>query len=350
MGKDLSKMNLSELLGHFKMDQIVDYDNVMRLPTGSLMLDDHLGGGWAVGRINELWGAPSYGKSLISMITVGRVLEMGGRVLYIDTENSWDPTWAKNFLDIEDRERFTLAEPNIETPGERVLDMTHQLVENQSVDLIVLDSKDELLFQAEQEGSTGDFYVGVRARILGIWARKMANLLKETNITFLLVSQLRKKIGAMADPDTTSGGLALEHACSIRLRMHSPQPLKEKVGSKEIVVGKVLKGKTNKNKTAKSQPEFSFRVREFETELGSLWTVDTSWEIVEMGTELGMFTNKGGDVYTGNGTIVWNGVELGNANAAIEKLRGNPDLRGELEQAIREKKHWHTISLLEPAK
>lgn len=337
MGKAVKEMNAIELAEHFHLKIVPVYEEVEYMSTGILSLDEALGGGIARGRIQEIWGAPSYGKSQTTYIIIAQTLRMGGKAALLDLERSWDPDWAKNFFDIDDP-NFTLFQKNRDTVGEDILEYIDHLTLRNEHDLIVLDSKDALVFRAELEGDHEDYHVGVRARHFTLFVNRLDQFLGDSKTAFLFVSQVRAAIGDKYNPLTTSGGKALEHFCAMQIRLDAPKPIKD--GDKGAVIGYEYHGLCNKNKTFPKGKLYTYRTRDFTDADGVVLTLhDRGYELVEYGKNLGLFTNSSGEIYTGSGNIVFDDVELGNKAKAIELLR--TDLVAQkLEQRIRNKMGW----------
>ncbi len=340
MGKSIAEMNAIELAQHFNIKVMPTHEEVERLSSGSLSLDKALGGGLARGRIQEFWGEPSNGKSLAGYIAIGKTLRGGGKAMLIDTERSWDPEWASFFFDINDP-NFDLRQQERDTVGEVLLDYIDQLTLRNEYDLIVLDSKDGVIFRGELEGDNSDTHMGLRSRRLGLFIKKLNQLLGDCKTAFLFVSQVRAAIGNTYNPITTAGGYQMDHYCAIQVRLNAPAALTVTQGKKTIKVGFTLQGNTTKNKTAKKGQEFKLNVREFELEEGgSTWLYDRADEVINFGEELGLFLNASGDTYTGAGSINWHGINLGNRNAALMKLREDEALCEEIELEIRVTLGW----------
>ena len=340
--KPKKPLTLLEVMDKYKMKAVTEYDAVDRLPTGSLYLDEALGGGWAVGRIQELWGEPSNGKSLMAMISMGRAVRMGLRVVLFDIEFAFDPEWAKFYVDYESP-LFMLIQPEANTYGERILDMIMamcELPEDEAPALIVLDSKDALSFEAEIEGQSGSSFMGVRSQRLTHFIRRVSQIVGATNRTFLFISQVKANFGDTYNPLTTSGGWAMDHFSAIQVKTNMLQKLKATVNKKEIDIGKELNFVNGKNKTAEAKRTAKVRVRELVTTEGSLWAGDSAYEVLDFGTKMGMFTNTAGEVYSGAGNIIWKDRNLGMWNAAHLELMAEPTLLYELETEVRKRMGW----------
>lgn len=338
--KEKKVKTLAEIMNDYGLNVITEYEEVARLPSGSLELDRALGGGWAVGRIQEIWGAPSFGKSLLATIGIGRALFMGKKAALFDLEMSFDSEWSSHFMDV-DSENFILIQQRKDTTGESILNSILEL-SDKGVDLIVLDSKDAIVFAAEIEGGVGPKNMGLRSQSLGNFMRRLAQIIQDSNTTFIFTSEVRANFGNTYSPYTTSGGHQVDHKCAIQLSLNQPSALKVTVDRKDTVVGTSINTFTNKNKTARAKLNSSVDIREFKTETGSIWAVDTASEVLKIGTELQLFTLADGRVYDGAGNIHWKGENYGTKNAALTAWRAEPVLLSELEQAIRVKLGWVT--------
>lgn len=334
----MSSSTLADIIKKYDVTLIEEFDDVSRLPSGSLQLDRALGGGWPRGRISELWGEEHNGKSLITLIASGRTIMTGGSVVLLDMENAFNKTWASHFVDVKN-ERFAVLHQNENTYGEAILNMIHKLCENK-VDLIILDSKDALVFGAEVEGETGNAFFGIRSQRFSHFARRLAQILGDSETAVLLVSQARDKIGDTYSPITVSGGRALKHAYAIRVQMMAQKKIEATTDGVKSQVGFELNARTNKNNTYKNKQSAAVPVREFMTENGSIWTVDNAGEAFDIATELGLLTLENGKVYAGSGNAYFCDDLLGSKNVALQKLRAEPILLGKLEAVIRQRMGW----------
>lgn len=332
--------SLLDVLRKYDIKIVEQYEPIKRLPTGSLALDQALGGGWAKGCGQELWGEEHMGKSLIALITIGRTLSAGGTVVMIDTENSFDPVWAANYMDI-DHDNFHLLQQKANTYGEGILNMINEIAEN-GVDLIVLDSKDAISFEAEIEGVIGNSNMGIRSQRFSLFARRISQIIGDSDGVFLYISQARDNIGDQWHPLKTSGGRAFRHANAIKVQMRTPSKIEESRDGKKVVVGNTFNAYTTKNKTSKAFQTGGIRVREYPTKEGSVWAVDSPYEVIEFGTRLSLFTNTSGEIYTGAGNIIYQGETLGSKAAAMTRLNADLNLLSQIEIEIRVKMGWQT--------
>jgi recombination protein RecA len=287
------------------------------IPTGSIALDVALGiGGLPKGRVVEIFGPESSGKTTVALHAVASAQRMGGIAAFIDAEHALDPEYAKK-LGV-DTDALLVSQPDT---GEQALEIADMLVRSGALDLIVIDSVAALVPRAEIEGEMGDSHVGLQARLMSQALRKMTGALSNTGTTAIFINQLREKIGVMfGSPETTTGGRALKFYSSIRLDVRRIETLKdgtEAVGSRTRV--KVVKNKVS--------PPFK------QAEFDILYGIGISREggLIDMGVEQG-FVRKSGAWYTYDGDQLGQGKE--NARAF---LKDNPDLADELEKRIKEK-------------
>lgn len=287
------------------------------IPTGSIALDIALGiGGLPRGRIVEIYGPESSGKTTVALHAVASVQANGGIAAFIDAEHALDPVYAKKLgVNLDD---LYVSQPDT---GEQALEIADTLVRSGAIDLIVIDSVAALTPRAEIEGEMGDSHVGLHARLMSQALRKMTGAFATTNTTAIFINQLREKIGVMfGNPETTTGGKALKFYASVRLDVRRIETLKD--GSEPV--GSRTRVKVVKNKVA---PPFK------QAEFDILYGIGISREggLIDMGVEQG-FVRKAGAWYTYDGDQLGQGKE--NARAF---LRDNPDLANELEKRIKEK-------------
>lgn len=326
-------MSVDQLIQHFGMIQKNPFEPVLRLPTGSLSLDKCLGGGWPIGRITEIWGAPSNGKSLLSMITINHAIQNGKRVCYLDTERTFDSRWGNQFMDLGS-EKFVLLQQQEKTYGERILDMLGWMVEKDCFDLYILDSKDAITFAPEMEGETGDANMGVRAKRNTHFVRRLHQLLGANSAAFIFISQVRADLKAKyGDGLTTAGGWAMDHFASTQLKLNAPAKEVLKDGT---IAQLELQGKTSKNKTAMSGQEFSLRVNNDEGH----WYYNAGHDIVMAGKDVGLFVTGEGKPWTGAGHLYWNNIKLGSKEETIAAITEDLTLQADLYAAIRQQYGW----------
>ena len=284
--------------------------------TGSLTLDTALGvGGFPKGRIIEIYGPESSGKTTIALQAIAEVQKAGGRAAFIDAEHALDPVYAKN-LGVNINE-LLLSQPDT---GEQALEICEALVRSEAVSVVVIDSVAALVPQAEIEGEMGDSHVGLQARLMSQALRKLSGTINKTKTTAIFINQLREKVGVLfGNPETTPGGRALKFYSTIRLDIRRGEQIK--VGDQ--VIGNKTNIKVVKNKVA---PPFKSACVDIMYGEG----ISREGEIVDIASELGI-VDKSGAWYSYNGEKIGQGKE--NVKAL---LKTNIELKEELETKIRE--------------
>jgi len=287
------------------------------IPTGSIALDVALGiGGLPRGRVVEIYGPESSGKTTVALHAVASAQQAGGIAAFIDAEHALDPEYAQN-LGV-DTDALLVSQPDT---GEQALEIADMLVRSGALDILVIDSVAALVPRAEIEGEMGDSHVGLQARLMSQALRKMTGALSSTRTTMIFINQLREKIGVMfGSPETTSGGRALKFYSSVRLDVRRIETLKDGTDA----VGNRTRVKVVKNKVA---PPFK------QAEFDIIWGLGISREggLIDLGVEQGI-VRKSGAWYTYEGDQLGQGKE--NARTF---LRDNPDLANEIEKRIKEK-------------
>jgi recombination protein RecA len=287
------------------------------IPTGSLALDIALGiGGLPRGRVVEIYGPESSGKTTLALHAVANAQRAGGIAAFIDAEHALDPEYAKK-LGV-DTDNLLVSQPDT---GEQALEIMDMLIRSNAIDIVVIDSVAALVPKAEIEGEMGDSHVGLQARLMSQALRKITGALNSSGTTAIFINQLREKIGVFfGSPETTTGGKALKFYASIRLDIRRIETLKEGTEA----VGNRTRVKVVKNKMA---PPFK------QAEFDILYGVGISREgsLIDMGVEHG-FIRKSGAWYTYEGDQLGQGKE--NARGF---LRDNPDLANEIEKKVKEK-------------
>jgi recombination protein RecA len=286
------------------------------IPTGSIALDIALGiGGLPRGRIVEIYGPESSGKTTLALHAIASVQAAGGLAAFIDAEHALDPDYASK-LGI-DLDSLYVSQPDT---GEQALEICDTLVRSGAIDLVVIDSVAALVPRAEIEGEMGDSHVGLQARLMSQALRKMAGALSNTNTTCIFINQLREKIGVMfGSPETTTGGKALKFYASVRLDVRRIETLK---GGTEAV-GNRTRVKVVKNKVAPP-----FKQAEFDILYGE--GISREGSLIDIGVDAGI-VRKSGAWYTYEGDQLGQGKE--NARTF---LKDNPDLANEIEKRIKE--------------
>ena len=300
-----------------KLGNNAEHLEVAAIPTGALPLDAALGiGGVPRGRIVEIYGPESSGKTTLALQILAEAQALGGVVAFIDAEHALDPTYAARLgVDIDE---VLISQPDT---GEQGLEICDMLVRSNAIDCIVIDSVAALVPKAEIEGEIGDSSVGLQARLMSQALRKLAGSLSKSNTTCIFINQLREKIGVMfGNPETTTGGRALKFFSSVRIDIRRIETLKNKTND---AVGNRVRAKVVKNKVAPP-----FRQAEFDIMYGQ--GISREGCIIDMGVEAGV-VKKSGAWYTYGEDRLGQGRE-----AAKEMLRTHPDVRDEIEQKVRD--------------
>ena len=293
-----------------------DHMEIETVPTGSLSLDIALGvGGFPKGRIIEVYGPESSGKTTIALQAVAEVQKQGGRAAFIDAEHALDPVYAKA-LGVEINE-LLLSQPDT---GEQALEICEALVRSNAVQIVVIDSVAALVPQAEIEGEMGDSHVGLQARLMSQALRKLAGIINKTNTIAIFINQLREKVGIMfGNPETTTGGRALKFYASIRLDVRRGEQIK--IG--DSVIGNRTTIKVVKNKMAPP-----FKTASVDMMYGE--GVSYEGELIDLAADIDVI-NKSGAWYSYNGEKIGQGKE----NTKIF-LRNNPDIAADIDYKVRE--------------
>jgi recombination protein RecA len=289
---------------------------VETIPSGALTLDLALGGGIPKGRVIEIYGPESSGKTTVALHAIAEVQKLGGIAAFVDAEHALDPAYAKVLgVDIDN---LLISQPDT---GEAALEIVDQLVRSSAIDIIVIDSVAALVPRAEIEGEMGDSHVGLQARLMSQALRKIAGNMGKSGCTVIFLNQLRQKIGVTyGSPETTTGGQALKFYASVRLDIRRIQTLKK--GTEEY--GIRAKVKVAKNKVAPP-----FRVAEFDVIFGR--GISTLGCLVDLAEETGVLVRKGA-WYSYNG----DNISQGRDNA-IKYLEEKPEFAKQVEQEVRHK-------------
>ena len=296
--------------------------NIEATSTGSITLDVALGvGGYPKGRIIEIYGPESSGKTTFALHAIAEVQKEGGRAAFIDAEHALDPVYAKNLgVDLDE---LLLSQPDT---GEQALDICEALVRSGAIDIVVIDSVAALVPQAEIEGEMGDSHVGLQARLMSQALRKLGGTLNKTKTTAIFINQLREKVGVMfGNPETTPGGRALKFYSTIRLEVRRGEQIKQS----DNIMGNKTNVKVVKNKVAPP-----FKTASLDIMYGE--GVSKEGEIVDLATEIDVL-EKSGAWYSYNGEKIGQGKE--NVKALLKE---NKDLCNELEYKIRE--HYNLLN------
>lgn len=289
------------------------------IPTGSLALDLALGiGGIPRGRIIEIYGPESSGKTTLALHILAEAQKKGGISAFVDAEHALDPVYAKN-LGV-DTEELIISQPDT---GEQALEITESLVRSNALDVIVVDSVAALVPKAEIEGEMGDSHMGLQARLMSQGLRKLTGAINKSKASVIFINQLREKIGVMfGNPETTTGGRALKFFTSVRMDIRRIEIIKRG----DEMIGNRVRVKVVKNKVAPpfKQAEFDIMYGKGISKLGNLLDVGTDLDII----------NKAGAWYSYNGEKLGQGREN-----SKEFLAQNPELAKEIEDKIRETFH-----------
>lgn len=294
------------------------------IPSGSLLLDKALGiGGYPKGRIIEIYGPESSGKTTLALHAIAEVQKKGGRCAFIDAENAIDPVYAKHLgVNIDE---LILSQPD---SGEQGLNIMLMLIESGAVDLVVVDSVAALVPQVELDGEMGDAQVGAQARMMSKAMRKLAGLINQNDCTAIFINQLRLKVGVMyGNPETTPGGFALKFYASVRLEIRKSEVIKN--GTE--IVGNKVNVKIVKNKVA---PPF----RKCQLEITYGVGLSALSELVDLAVENDII-KKSGSWYSYHGDKIGQGKE-----AAKEYLKSNEEMRQEIEKQVQEVIRGHNLS------
>ena len=290
--------------------------NVETIPTGSLSLDIALGlGGIPKGRIIEIYGPESSGKTTVTLHMIAEVQKRGGIAGFIDAEHALDPVYAKNIgVDIDN---LYISQPD---NGEQALEITETMVRSGAIDIVVVDSVAALVPKAEIDGDMGDSHVGLQARLMSQALRKLTAVISKSNCTVVFINQLREKVGVMfGNPETTTGGRALKFYSSVRLDVRRIEALKQ--GGE--VIGNRTRVKVVKNKIAPP-----FKEAEFDIMFGK--GISKEGDIVDLASNVGII-NKSGAWFAYEGNKIGQGREN-----AKQYLRDNPAVCDEIENKVRE--------------
>ena len=291
-------------------------ENIEVIPTGSIALDNALGvGGYPKGRIIEIYGPESSGKTTLAIHAIAEAQKAGGIAAFIDAEHAFDRFYAAKLgVDVDN---LWISQPD---NGEQALQIADQLISSSAIDILVIDSVAALTPKKEIEGDMGDNVVGLQARLMSQALRKLTSTISKTNTTCIFINQLRDKIGIMfGNPETTTGGNALKFYASVRLDIRKASAIKDG----ENVLGNLVRVKVVKNKVAPP-----FRKAEFKITFGE--GISKIGEIVDLGVEHNIIQKSGS-------WFNYDGSKLGQGrDAAKALLKDNPELAEEIEAKVRE--------------
>ena len=298
-----------------KLGDSGNHMNVETVPTGSLSLDLALGvGGLPKGRIVEVYGPESSGKTTVALHMVAEVQKRGGIAGYVDAEHAMDPTYAKALgVDIDN---LYISQPD---DGEQALEITETMVRSGAIDIVIVDSVAALVPRAEIEGEMGDSHMGLQARLMSQALRKLTGITNKSNCTVVFINQLREKIGVtFGNPETTTGGRALKFYSSIRMEIRKADVLKQ---------GTEIVGNRTKVKVAKNKVAPPFRTAEFDIIYGK--GISKEGDILDLAADVDI-VNKSGAWYAYKETRIGQGREN-----AKQFLREHPDCADEIEHKVR---------------
>ena len=291
-------------------------ENIEVIPTGSIALNAALGvGGYPKGRVIEIYGPESSGKTTLAIHAIAEAQKNGGIAAFIDAEHAFDRFYAEKLgVDVEN---LWISQPD---NGEQALEIAEQLIRSSAVDIIVIDSVAALTPKAEIEGDMGDSKMGLQARLMSQALRKLTGAINKTNTTCIFINQLRDKIGVMfGNPETTTGGNALKFYASVRLDIRKIGTLKD---------GDEMKGNQVRVKVVKNMIAPPFRKAEFDIMFGE--GISRAGEIIDMGVDKGIIKKSGS-------WFSYNDTKLGQGRDAAKKcIQDNPELADELETLIME--------------
>lgn len=285
------------------------------ISTGSLSLDAALGvGGLPRGRIIEIYGPESSGKTTLTLHTIAECQKKGGTCAFIDAEHALDPAYAKKLgVNID---KLIISQPD---SGEQALEIADTLVRSGGVDMVIIDSVAALVPKAEIEGEMGDSHMGLQARLMSQALRKLTGSISRTNCMVIFINQIRMKIGVMfGNPETTTGGNALKFYASVRMDIRKVSSIKDK----EEIIGNETKVKVVKNKVAPP-----FKTATFDIMYGT--GISKTGEIIDLGVKLGLIDKSGA-------WFAYKGNKLGQGKENVKEfLHNNPKVSEELEKTIR---------------
>jgi recombination protein RecA len=289
-------------------------EDIPVIPSGSIGLNAALGvGGYPRGRVIEIYGPESSGKTTLAIHAIAEAQKAGGIAAFVDAEHAFDRFYAEK-LGV-DMNSLWISQPD---SGEQSLEIAEQLIRSSAVDIVVIDSVAALTPKAELEGDMGDSKMGLQARLMSQALRKLTAAINKTNTTCIFINQLRDKIGVMfGNPETTTGGNALKFYSSVRLDIRRISAIKD---------GEEVKGNQTRVKVVKNKVAPPFRKAEFDIMFGE--GISHAGEIIDLGADLGII-KKSGSWYSYNDTKLGQGRE-----AAKDCVRDNPELADELEAAI----------------
>ncbi|MBR5389075.1 recombinase RecA [Candidatus Saccharibacteria bacterium] len=289
--------------------------DVQLIPSGSLSLDLALGGGYPKGRIIEIYGPESSGKTTLTLHAIAEIQKQGGTAAFIDAEHALDPAYAKRIG--VDTANLLISQPD---NGEQALEICETLVRSGAVDLIVVDSVAALVPQAEIDGDMGESQMGLQARLMSQAMRKLTGIISKSKATVIFINQIRMKIGVMfGNPETTTGGNALKFYASVRLDIRRIGQIKE---------GDNITGNRTKVKVVKNKIAAPFRTAEFDIMYNE--GISKVGDILDLAVQYGIIDKAGA-------FLKYNGETIGQGRESVKKLfREKPEFMNEIEKKVRE--------------
>ena len=330
---EAARAQIDKQFGKGSLMRLGDAKNTLdieAIPSGSLLLDEALGvGGYPKGRIIEIYGPESSGKTTLALHAIAECQKSGGTAAFIDAEHALDPTYAKNLgVNIDD---LWISQPD---NGEQALEITESLVRSGAVDIVVIDSVAALTPQAEIEGDMGDSHMGVQARLMSQALRKLTGILAKSNATIIFINQLRMKIGVMfGNPETTTGGNALKFYASVRMDVRKIESIGK---SQDEIVGNRVRVKIVKNKVAPpfKKCEIDLLFGKGISYVGSMLDAALKYELVE----------KSGSWFSYNGEKIGQGRDK-----TLDYFTNNPQITEELVARLRKLMFSHDEEESDPA-
>lgn len=316
---DLALLQIEKQFGKGSIMKLGEnyHENVQAIPTGAVSLDIATGiGGVPRGRIVEIYGPESSGKTTLTLSIIARVQEQGGVAAFIDAEHALDPVYAQKLgVKLDD---LLISQPD---SGEQALQIAEMLVRSNAVDLLIVDSVAALVPKAEIEGEMGDSHMGLQARLMSQALRKLTAIISRSKTCMIFINQIRDKIGVMfGNPETTPGGKALKFYASMRMDIRRVATLKKG----EDAIGNHVRVKLVKNKMAAPFKQAEFHILFDEG-------ISRSSSIIDLATELGVFEKTGS-------WLIYNNEKLGNGRDAVRMyLKENPTLLTDIEDKVRQK-------------
>ena len=314
---DLALSQITKQFGDGSIMKLGDQSkiDVELFSSGSLALDLARGGGYPKGRIIEIYGPESSGKTTLALHAIAEIQKQGGQAAFIDAEHALDPSYARKIG--VDTGNLLISQPD---NGEQALEICETLVRSGAVDLIVVDSVAALVPQAEIDGDMGDAQMGLQARLMSQAMRKLTGIISKTKATVIFINQIRMKIGVLfGNPETTTGGNALKFYASVRIDIRRIGQIKD---------GENIAGNRTKIKVVKNKIAAPFRTAEFDIMYNE--GVSKTGDVLDLAVQYGVMEKSGA-------FLKYNGETLGQGRESVKKLfRENPKLMDEIEKKVRE--------------